>query len=80
MEGEKRNMKKAIAILGAVAALLLGTVSAASAGVYFVPEGLTLINGFLYQLAPVIEETGLILGEAYEPIVRETGLFVGGGY
>lgn len=74
-------MKKAIAILGAVAALLLGTVSAVSAGTYFVPEGLTLLYGFLYQLAPVVEETGLMLGEAYEPINRTvTGLMVGGGY
>ena len=73
-------MKKAIAILGTVAALLLGGVSAVSAGTYFTPEGLTLINGLLYQLAPVVEEVGLSLGEAYEPIVRVTGLFVGGGY
>jgi hypothetical protein len=72
-------MKKAIAILGAVAALLLGTVSAVSAGTYFVPEGLTLINGFLYQLAPILEETGLYLGGAYTDVI-ETGLFVGNGY
>ena len=72
-------MRKIGKVLGILGALLLG-VASASAGEYFIPEGLTLLNGFLFQLAVVMEETGLILGEAYEPIVRETGLFVGGGY
>ena len=70
-----RKIGKALGILGA---LLFGVVSA-SAGQYFIPEGLTLINGFLYQLAPVLEETGLYLGGAYTDVI-ETGLFVGSGY
>jgi hypothetical protein len=67
--------------LGAVAALLLGGVTAVSAGTYFTPEGLTLLNGVLYQLAPVVEQVGLYMGEAHEPINRTvTGLMVGRGY
>ena len=72
-------MRKIVSILGAVTALLLGSVTAVSAGTYFMPEGLTLLNGVLYQLEPVVEQAGVYLGRAYTDVV-ETGLFVGRGY
>jgi len=75
----KGKMRKIVSILGAVSALLLGAVSAVSAGTYFVPEGLTLLNGMLYQLEPVMEQVGVYLGRTYTDVI-ETGLFVGGGY